>query len=233
MINFEAIAREIFDAAVNALGQGAVIVEGRAKARAPVRNIFGAQHELVPNKYIGDVEALRASRGGQIGADEWMVHVKPPTPLKAGGFRSTLRRDVEKRRLAAAESLLEDYKAGVPGSPQLTKRGASEVKTKRALYIGSNRVRLGIGASIGGRLRGEIHATAPSVSGTTATAWVISPTEYAKYQEFGTRHNRAHPFLRPAAEESREEVVGLIANAMKEASRTGGSSVDIEIAVRL
>ena len=66
-----------------------------------------------------------------------------------------------------------------------------------------------------------------------AEAWVISPTEYARYQEFGTRHNRAHPFLRPAAEESREEVVGLIADAVREASRTGGSSMDIEIVVRL
>jgi len=233
MIDFEALAQAIFDNAVSALGRGAVVVEGRAKARAPVRNIFGVQHELVPNKYIGDIEALRASRGGEIGKDEMMVKVKAPTPLKAGGFRSSLRRDVIHRREAMAERHLAEYKAGIEGKPVLDRRGASEVKTKRALYVGTKKVRKGIGASIGGRLRGEIQAMSPTMSGRTAEVWVISPTEYAGFQEFGTRHNRAHPFLRPAAEESQDEVVSLIADAMREASRTGAANMEIEIVVRL
>lgn len=233
MIDFEAIAESIFDSAVQALGQGAVIVEGRAKARAPVRNIFGVRHELVPNKYIGDIQALRESRGGRVGADEMMVKVKAPAPLKAGGFRSSLRRDVIHRREAMAERHLAEYKAGTRGKPALDRRGASEVKTKRALYVGTRKVRQGIGASVGGRLRGEIQAMSPTVSGKQAEVWVISPTAYSGYQEFGTRHNRAHPFLRPAAEESRDEVVSLIADAVREASRTGGSNMEIEIVVRL
>ena len=233
MIDFEAIAQAIFDNAVAALGEGTVMVEGRAKARAPVRNIFGIEHESVPNKYIGNIEALREARGGEIGADEEMVVEKAPTHLKAGGFRSNQRRNWRHRRLAMAERALADYKDGIHEKPALDRRGASEVKTKRALFVGSTKVGRGIGASIGGRLRGEIYSEAPSVSGLQAESWVISPTEYAKYQEFGTRHNRAHPFLRPAAEESRDEVVGLIADAVREASRTGGSSMDIEIVVRL
>jgi len=233
MIDFEALAQTIFDNAVSALGQGAVIVEGRAKARAPVRNIFGVQKESVPNKYIGNVEALREARGGQIGADEMMVKVKAPTPLKAGGFRSSLRRDAIHRREAMAERHLTEYKAGIEGKPALSRRGASEVKTKRALYVGTRKVRSGIGASIGGRLRGDIQAMSPTVSGRTAEVWVISPTEYAKHQEYGTRHNRAHPFLRPSTEESRDEVVGLIADAVREASRTGAANMEIEIVVRL
>jgi HK97 gp10 family phage protein len=233
VIDFEAIAQQIFDAAVGALGEGALIVEGRAKARARVRNLFGIEDEDVPNKYIGDIEALREARGGEIGRDERMVIGKAPTPLRAGGFRSNQRRNWRYRRLAMAERRLIDYQAGIDDAPTLDRRGASEVKTKRALFVGSTKVGKGIGSSIGGRLRGEIYAKAPSVSGLQAESWVISPTPYAKYMEFGTRHNRAFPFLRPAADESREEVVSRIAAAVREASRMNASSTDIEIVVRL
>jgi len=60
---------------------------------------------------------------------------------------------------------------------------------------------------VGGRLRGEIYSIPADASKATRTgviwAYVVSPTEYAKHQEFGTRHNRAHPFLRPALYDSR------------------------------
>jgi len=233
MLDLGLIGRAIFDGALEGLAQGAIVVEGRAKARAPVRNIFGVEHDFVPSKSIGDVQARRSARGGDVGAAAKMRTQKAPTALKAGGFRSGQQRNLRERRLAVAENLLADYQAKVPTKVMLTRRGASEVKTKRAQYAGSSKVPSDIGASIGGRLRGEIYATRPSAEGNRAEAWVISPTPYARYMEFGTRHNRAYPYLRPAAEESRAEVVGLIADGIREASRTGASSTQIEIVVRL
>jgi hypothetical protein len=66
---------------------------------------------------------------------------------------------------------------------------------------------------VGGRLRGEIHILEPRWIGTTMWAYVQSPTPYARYQEFGSNHNRAHPYLRPALYESRKV---LIAEVRKE-----------------
>ncbi len=52
--------------------------------------------------------------------------------------------------------------------------------------------------------------------------------EYAGYQEYGTSHNRAHPFLRPAISQTKEEVMRIIQEAMaegiQESLRTSGLS---------
>jgi len=46
-----------------------------------------------------------------------------------------------------------------------------------------------------GRLRSEIHV----VKIDRWEAEVVSPTEYAPYQEYGTSRNPAHPYMTPAA----------------------------------
>jgi hypothetical protein len=66
---------------------------------------------------------------------------------------------------------------------------------------------------VGGRLRGEIRMIEPRWIGKTVWGYVESPTPYARYQEYGTRRSRAHPYLRPALYESRKV---LIAEARKE-----------------
>lgn len=80
----------------------------------------------------------------------------------------------------------------------LTARGRYELKIGRAAFRGPS------GVTLGGRLRGEIHMVAAEGRGPVWTARVVSPTPYAKYVEFGTRHNRAQPYMRPTLERVRE-----------------------------
>lgn len=247
MLDFEAIAQAIFDNAVAALGRSALLVERRARQKAPVRHIFADGSYHVRVKTWGEIDADRAIRASlDLGPELKAGRFRAKTTLGAPIFRNrkpTGRnqqqylppRNWEQRRMAAAAGHLADYdaemarrKAGQAPQPTfLTRQGAYEVRTKRAKATTWGH------AYIGGRLRREIFATAPEISGAMAEAWVIAPTPYAKYQEFGTRHNAAHPFLRPALDESREEIVSRIAAAVREASRTSGSHTDIEIVVRL
>jgi len=219
-MDFEAIANTIIDAATQGLGQGAQIVERRAKQLAPVRNIFGKSYTFrlkTPEEFQHDLEFL----------DTKTVESMLDTGPGAFAYTATGKRPPRQwheRRLSAALEHLAEYEQD---EGPLTRQGAYEVRSKRAEHSTWGHTH------VGGRLRGEIYSTPPQVAGTEVEAWVISPTEYAGYQEFGTRHNRAHPFLRPAAEESRDAVVQAIAAAVKEASKQGGTSMEVEIVVRL
>jgi len=51
---------------------------------------------------------------------------------------------------------------------------------------------------MGGRLRGEIYKTEVTSENGLIYGEVVSPTFYAKYQEYGTSRNRPHPYMRPA-----------------------------------
>lgn len=237
MINLEELGQAILTAATAALGEGAEIVSARAKAKAPVRQIFEGVNTGIRFKSIEEIDAVKTARSRVFRpiANAMGIRYQYESVRTAKIATKAAPRNWRQRRMGAAQRLLAEYDAemarrkagGVPQKTVLSRRGASEVRTKRAKF--STWQHLGIG----GRLRGEIYATTPSMSDGRAEAWVISPTEYAKYQEFGTRHNAAHPFLRPAAEESRGDVVSRIAAAVKEATRTQGSSAEIEIVVRL
>lgn len=79
--------------------------------------------------------------------------------------------------------------------------------------------------TLGGRLRGEIFGTPAEQRGPFFWGYVISPVDYSADQEFGNRHNRAHPFLRPALYESRTRLRSNIARAVaglgRQAARKG------------
>lgn len=247
MIDFDAIAQAIFDNAVAALGEGAQLVSQRAKHRAPVRNIFSGNDYRFRPKTIEELQSDQTA--GRLGSLITWRHEEMAPIKTARGMRSSLRREWRQRRLLEAEFFLHQYQDEMadrrsgrssgrqPEPTRLTRRGAYEVKVALASSFKQNPRSARWGqwgqSFVGGRLRGEIFATSAKRAGATAEAWVISPTSYAEYQEFGTRHNRAHPFLRPAAAESREEIVSRIAAAIKESSRTQGSKVEIEIEVRL
>lgn len=79
---------------------------------------------------------------------------------------------------AAAESLL-------------TSRGFSELVTGKAVFSGKG------GATIGGRLKGELDIMYP-LENLIMKGRVVSPTSYARFVELGTRHAAAQPYLRPA-----------------------------------
>ena len=239
MIDLSALSEAIFDAAVQGLGQGAKRVAVVARSKAPVRHIFAGRHYGVRTKSIDEIEGEREVR------DRALRTASPPTVVQPGDVPGVwLRKAIGKkppvhwkdRRLSAAQQLLEQYEAeqarrrvsGYVGEKtRLDRRGAYEVRTMRAAFTTWGH------AAIGGRLRGSISARPARATGSMAEAWVIAAVPYAKYQEFGTRHNAAHPFLRPAAAESRGEVVSLIADAVREAARTAGSSTEIEVVVRI
>ena len=262
MIDFEEVANRIFDQAVAALGGGALVVQERAKHLAPVRHIFSEDRYTIRYKRASEIEADRGVRA-QLGlsVEGSLDNPRPRTaryrsPLRftepsnrwAGRYGSKPTPKWRERRLAAASQHLAEYQDEMrsrklgndPFGTVLDRRGAYEVK----LAIASSRshnprsarsLRWGHGY-VGGSLRNSIKATRPRVGGGYAEAWVLAGGEeapYAKYQEFGTRHNAAHPFLRPALAESRADVVSRIAAAIRDASRTGGSAMEIEIEVRL
>jgi HK97 gp10 family phage protein len=58
-----------------------------------------------------------------------------------------------------------------------------------------------VAASLAPRLTGHMAASTDEESGT-----VVVDTPYAGYQEFGTRHHKAQPFLRPAKDRSEPAV---------------------------
>jgi HK97 gp10 family phage protein len=78
--------------------------------------------------------------------------------------------------------------------------------------------------TLGGRLRGEIHVEGPIQAGSIIAAKVVSPTYYAKYQEFGTRHNRATPYMRPAVAKLRISYRNEIVKALNRLNTTSGLS---------
>ena len=262
MIDFEALAAEILDQATSALGAGALMVQERAKHLAPVRHIFSGDRYTLRYKQASEMEADRSVRARMgLSVEGSMDNPRPRTaryrsPLRhtepdnrwAGRYGSRPTPKWRERRLSVAAQHLADYQAEMANrkageihqATVLDRHGAYEVKLALASSSRHNprsarSLRWGH-AYVGGRLRNSIRAIRPSMSGGVATAWVVAGGEeapYAKYQEFGTAHNAAHPFLRPALAESRADIVSRIAAAIRDASRTGGSSVEIELEVRL
>jgi HK97 gp10 family phage protein len=58
--------------------------------------------------------------------------------------------------------------------------------------------------TLGGTLKREIYLDMLYRGRRYISRAVISPTYYARFVEFGTRHNKAQPYLRPAVAEARE-----------------------------
>ena len=56
-----------------------------------------------------------------------------------------------------------------------------------------------IAAELAPRLTGDLAASVDDEGGQ-----VIADTPYAGYQEYGTRHNKAQPFMRPAKDRAEE-----------------------------
>ena len=214
MIDFSPLEDALLTELVAAVEAGTVDIAELARQRAPVRRVFHGGKRFIRFKSVSEVESdrmLRASLG--LGPER-----AAPEGLSGAARRSRFARTVEAytpganvypgfRKLGRPRSTL----AFRPAEARLTRRGRYELRHQRAHYRGY----------LGGRLRGEIHATPALVRGNMVTSSVISPTPYAKYQEMGTRHNPAHPYLRPAVAESRTRVVAGIRTAALAGTRAG------------
>jgi hypothetical protein len=117
-----------------------------------------------------------------------------------------------------------------PATQQLTARGRWEIKNGRAKQEALRDSSLdepegtpgafqqyleGTGIfRIGGRLRETIYVKFPRMEGDVLVGYVVSPVPYALFQEFGTRHNRAQPYMRPALYEVQSSFRAHVAAAI-------------------
>lgn len=74
---------------------------------------------------------------------------------------------------------------------------------------------------LGGRLKREITTDYGETSLTRATGYLVSPTPYASAQEYGTVHNKAHPYLRPTLTEAERKLEALFAEVIGRSLKEG------------
>lgn len=73
--------------------------------------------------------------------------------------------------------------------------------------------------TLGGRLKGEIRVEPAEFEGKQLIGRLVSPTYYARYVEFGTRHAAAQPYMRPALAKVRENFARQMQQAIRERGR--------------
>lgn len=100
---------------------------------------------------------------------------------------------------------------------ELTRRGEYEVRTGRA-NIRTKSGRDQVGGALKHSIR-KINATLATRNGRgKIIGYVVAgnkKVKYARYQEFGTRRHRAHPFLRPALYENRQTFIGEVRRGLQ------------------
>lgn len=228
MANLLAISEAVKLGAVVGLDRAAALVEAAAKQKAPVRSIFGGGKQRVRFKTMAEVKADRSIRRTLGLGREYVA--APRTRLRS------------RRGMGKAKTMTLDTANGMSGlrrylgrragglSPEamsmLHRRGRYEVVNRLGP---GNKPRAWYRGHIGGRLQGEITAVDAKQDGSRFRALVISPTPYAKYQEFGTAHNAAQPYLRPALHESASEVKAVIRSAIKGALRGERLQEEVEL----
>jgi HK97 gp10 family phage protein len=160
-------------------------VRGHANSEVSVFRGYPGRGDVFAGNFRG-VEKFKNDQGETEGR---LVAVRPLTNIRAGKIV------MAEPTTAEAEGLL-------------TSRGRYEVKHLRGLN----------GDQIGGALKRSIKVIGPNRVSGGWKGWVQAgdnkEVDYARYQEFGTRHNRAQPFLRPALYEGRRQLVGNVAKAI-------------------
>lgn len=192
MIDWASVERASLEALIavgNRWGAAAVSI---ARHRAPVRKVFEGQslHERVRLKTMEEIEKDRGIRRS-LGLGPEYGPLNPQGVNPATILTRNAPQELGQRRIAAPGRLRISA-----AQDRLDFRGRWELSSMRAAHKNQ----------LGGRLRDEIFSTQARVYGHKVVLELVSPTPYAKYQEFGTRHNPAHPYLRPGAYESVEGV---------------------------
>jgi HK97 gp10 family phage protein len=225
VIDWAGMEAAMLSATAGAMDRGLTRITGRAKELAPVRKVFrGAnRHYATRLKSIDEIENDRDIRR-RLGLGPETAHINPPSIVTKRAPQSLSQRTVDRvdrftgRR---TEPRLQLRAA----QARLDRRGRYELRSLRALH----------GDQLGGRLRDEIYSTGAAVEGRIVRGSVVSPTEYSIYQEFGTAHNPAHPYMRPADYEGRQPLKADIAKSVAAAVSPffrGTISVTIKTRVR-
>lgn len=210
MFDWAGFERAGIEAALGAVDRGVDLITARAKEKAPVRRVFKGQDEAVRYK-VKSIREIEADRGirRRLGLGPEGTHLFPPSKV--------VRR---------APQLLHLRTLPVNVS-SLSRRGRYELASGRSIHEGK----------LGGRLRSEIHGEKAKIEGNRIRGRVVSPTPYAKYMEFGTRHNAAHSYLRPAAHESvgeiQTDIARSVAHAARAAARGRRTTITAKLKMRL
>jgi HK97 gp10 family phage protein len=123
----------------------------------------------------------------------------------------------------------------------LSARGRYEVRTGRGVTENEEGKKM-----VGGALRKSITVEGPIVNGDSVYGYVSAkvtdpgrtpPHNYARDQEFGSRHNKPQAFLRPALRESKAQIInlerGVFAKAFKGGARPKHTSDSAVKPIRL
>jgi len=197
MIRAQDVMGAVLDALVGSTNRGLIRIQTRAKELAPVRKVFGDRGAYRTRFRTADEISSDRSIRQQLG-------LGPEELYKNRQVVSRVPQKLNDREVAGPGRLRSRQ-----AQTQLDRRGRYELKTGRAIFEQFNGPRVaGTQGTqqLGGRLRDEIHVEPASVQGHRVSGRVVSPTPYAKYQEFGTHHNPAHPYLRPAGHESVQKI---------------------------
>lgn len=185
-----------------AVTETAHLIAEDARERAPVRKVFQGSRGGASLQSHEEAAAEVAVRS-RLGLAQGPVRTQrtPAARVHRFGPRRLLQKPafdprVKRFRAESGQFTAKGTNRLVFDTPT-TARGRYEIRTGRA------NITIGGQSFVGGRLRREITST-PAEGGPQYVASVRSPTPYAKYVEFGTRHNRAQPFLRPAIAAQRE-----------------------------
>lgn len=185
MINWEAVDTSSTEALIGIANRWGKRVMLDAKRRAPVRKVFEGQSssERIRLKSIEEIESDRGLRKRLgLGPEYGPLNTKRVNPATI--LTQFAPQELGQRAIASPGRLKLRS-----AQERLDRRGRWELHSMRAAHKGK----------LGGRLRDEIFSTQARVYGNRIMVEVVSPTEYAKYQELGTQHHPAHPYMRPSA----------------------------------
>ena len=149
---------------------------------------FTAGRRFTPDPYL----RLAATRKGNLNSFAPFTLRKAVIGKAPSGRQETLVEAVRGGREVGTTPTGGRYLLNRQARAALDSGGRRELKTGRALFTKD-----GV-TTLGGRLRGSITMQGPTLDGGIVRASVVSPVYYSKFQEFGTRHNRATPYMRPA-----------------------------------
>lgn len=238
-LNTAKLIKALEAAVMRAVERTAVAIEADAKHYAPVRKVFDARHGKMSMRrmpVLDEDKNVRWEMQRHYSSDDQfpVFRVRVPGPFGGHQYRS-YGGDRHDLRQTMHDPVTGKYRLRNPIAEEFLTRGGRN-SGRRSLNLGSNldfhiggkTINSGGGVDpmtgrLGGRLRRQIHATAVTRDGTRFGAGVESPTPYAIYQELGTAHNKAHPFLRPALQENErtfvENLKAELANPLESSGR--------------
>jgi hypothetical protein len=159
------------------------------------RKIAGRANSFIP---------VIQSPAGFIGGEEFR-HWAGPNALEIGAIRNPSGGKFELSGLLSARGRYEAF-------GKVGKGGARSGRGRAVRDAGGV-----VGEMIGGTLHDGITIDGPHRNGAEVYGYVKAVAHdpgrthnYAKDQEFGSRHNRAQPFLRPGLRESQSRIVRMI-----------------------